>query len=289
RGGQEGGGPGRVRAPAAAVRPQDAPRDRRIAGRPGTAGFLLTSVASQVDDADVRQSVEHQLHPQRGEQEPEHLLGHQHPARVQLAADRRGPAEHHDVEHEHHDEHAHGDAQDGERAGLGRQGDQDHDPGRVEQVGHGQREDGDLHGVPADELVATAGGDAVAAAGGVALAEHHGGRDDQQDDAAGDAERARREVQQPGKQAAEDQQQRGDQGGGGQHLAPDAALGGFRHARGHAEERNQRDLGPDPDQEQQDRVDDEGGVQRSELFHPGTLDHTGPAAERNTPQLTPTG
>src|SRR5215831_14966946 len=81
----------------------------------------------------------------------------------------------------------------------------------------------------------------------------------------------------------------GEQCGGGQHLAPDAALGGFRHARGHAEERNQRDLGPDPDQEQQERVDDEGGVQRFELFHPGTVDHTEPAAERNAPQLTPTG
>ena len=51
-------------------------------------------MASQVDNADVRQSVEHQLHRQRGEQETEHLLGHQHPAGIQLVADRGGKAEH---------------------------------------------------------------------------------------------------------------------------------------------------------------------------------------------------
>ena len=68
-------------------------------------------------------------------------------------------------------------------------------------------------------------------------------------------------------QASEDQQQRGDNGGGGQHLAQDAALGGFRHVRGRVQERHQRDLGPDPDQEQQERVDDEGGIQRFEFFH----------------------
>jgi hypothetical protein len=96
-------------------------------------------------------------------------------------------------------------------------------------------------------------------------------------------------VQQPGEYAAEDQQQRGDQGGGGQHLAQDAALGGFRHAGGHLEERHQRDLGPDPDQEQQEGVDDEGGVQRFELFHLG--DSRSPVARRGTehPQLTPSG
>ena len=48
---------------------------------------------SQVDHTDVGQSVEHQLHPERGQQETEYLLGDQHPARVQLAADLYCPAE----------------------------------------------------------------------------------------------------------------------------------------------------------------------------------------------------
>jgi hypothetical protein len=131
------------------------------------------------------------LYPQRSQQEAEHLLGHQHPARVQLAADLHRPAEDHDVEHEHGDQHADGDREHRDRACLGRQGDQDDDPGRVEQVGHGQREDGDLHGVPALDRV-------VAAAAGL-MAEHHGHRDDQQDDAARDAQGTRREAQQPGR------------------------------------------------------------------------------------------
>src|SRR6478736_5027591 len=46
-----------------------------------------------------------------------------------------------------------------------------------------------------------------------------------------------------------------------------AALGIFRHVRGRLQERHQRDLGPDPDQQQQERVDDEGGIQRFEIFH----------------------
>jgi hypothetical protein len=102
----------------------------------------------------------------------------------------------------------------------------------------------------------------------VALAEHHGDRDDEQDDPARDAQRARREVQQPGQHAAEDEQEDGDRGGGGQHLAQDAALGHLGHPGGHLEERHQRDLGSDSDQEQQERVDDEGDVQRLE-FHSG--------------------
>jgi hypothetical protein len=40
------------------------------------------SVAGQVDHSDVGQSVEHELHGERGEQEAEYLLGHQHPAGV---------------------------------------------------------------------------------------------------------------------------------------------------------------------------------------------------------------
>ena len=36
--GQEGLGAGRIRAPGPAVRPHDAPRYRRVAGRPGTTG-----------------------------------------------------------------------------------------------------------------------------------------------------------------------------------------------------------------------------------------------------------
>src|SRR5215471_10357341 len=116
-----------------------------------------------------------------------------------------------------------------------------------------------------------ASADRVTAAVAVPRAEHHGDRDDHQDDAAGDAQRAGREVEQPGEQAAEDQQERGDRGGGGQHLAQDAALGGLRHAGGHVEERHQCDLGPHADQQRQERVDDEGDVQRFELQHPGEL------------------
>jgi hypothetical protein len=84
---------------------------------------------------------------------------------------------------------------------------------------------------------------------------------------AGDPERTRREVQQPGQQSAEDQQEDGDRGGGGQHLAEDAALGGLWHLLSGLEERHQRDLWPDADQEQQERVDDEGGVERFEVLH----------------------
>ena len=94
-------------------------------------------------------------------------------------------------------------------------GDQDDDPGWVEQVGHGQGEDSHFHRVAFFGL--------VTAAVPVLLPEHHGDRDDEKDDAAGDAESARGEVQQPGQQAAEDQQQHGNDGGGGQHLAHDAA------------------------------------------------------------------
>jgi hypothetical protein len=103
------------------------------------------------------------------------------------------------------------------------------------------------------------------------LAEHHSDRDDQQDDAASDAQGARREVQQPGEQAAENQEQRGDHGGSGQHFAQDPPLGVFGHIRGHIKERHERDLGSDADQEQQERVDDEGSVERFEFLHPGPV------------------
>jgi len=98
------------------------------------------------------------------------------------------------------------------------------------------------------------------------VAEHHADRDEQQDDAARDAQRTRREVQQPGQQATEDQPERGDTGGRGQHLAQDTALGGLRHAGGRVQEWHQRDLGSDADQEQQESVDDEGGIQRFDSF-----------------------
>jgi hypothetical protein len=132
-------------------------------------------------------------------------------------------------------------------------------PAGFEQVGYGQRGGGNLHRVPALDQVSLA----VA----VLLAEHHGARDDQQDDPAGYAECAGREVQQPGQQAAEDQQEHGDRGRGNQHLAQDLALDRFGHVGGDREEGHQRDLGPDPDQEEQERVDDEGGVQRFEIMH----------------------
>ena len=99
----------------------------------GTAGRSVTG--SQVDHTDVGQPVEHQLHPERCEQETEHLLGDEHPARIQLAADLYCPAEDGDVEREHRDKHADTDSEHGDRAGLCRQGDEDDDPGRVEQVG----------------------------------------------------------------------------------------------------------------------------------------------------------
>src|ERR1035441_9166533 len=61
----------------------------------------MESVRGQVDHADIRQPGEHQLHRECGEQEAEHLLGHQHPARIQVAADVSGPAEHRHVDGEH--------------------------------------------------------------------------------------------------------------------------------------------------------------------------------------------
>jgi hypothetical protein len=74
-------------------------------------------------------------------------------------------------------------------------------------------------------------------------------------------------MQQPGQQAAEDQQERGDNGGGGQHLAQDPALDCLWHGCGRLQERHQRNLGSDSDQQQQERIDDEGGVQRFEVLH----------------------
>ena len=103
----------------------------------------------------------------------------------------------------------------------------------------------------------------------VVLPEDHGDRDDEQDDPAGHAQGAGGEVQQPGQQAAEDQQGHGDGGGRDQHLAQDAALGGLRHLPGCLEERHQRDFGADSDQQQQEGIDNEGGVQRFQ-FHPGS-------------------
>jgi hypothetical protein len=151
---------------------------------------VCSVTGSQVDHADVGQSVEHQLHPERSQQETEHLLGDQHPARVQLAADLHCPAEDGDIERENGDKHTDGYGEHRDRTGLCRQGDQDDDPGRVEQVGHGQREDSDLRRVPAFYRM-------VAAASGL-MAKHHGYSDDQQDDAASYAQRTRREMQQPG-------------------------------------------------------------------------------------------
>src|SRR5215468_7955257 len=87
----------------------------------------------QVDHADVGQSVEHQLHPERSQQETEHLLGDQHPARIQLAGDLHREPEHHDVDREDHQEYAEGDREHRDGTGLRRQGDQDDDPRRVEQ------------------------------------------------------------------------------------------------------------------------------------------------------------
>jgi hypothetical protein len=74
-------------------------------------------------------------------------------------------------------------------------------------------------------------------------------------------------MQQPGQQASEDQQEHRDNGGGGQHLAQDPALDCLRHGRGCLQERHQRDLRTDPDQQQQERIDDECSVQRFEVLH----------------------
>ena len=62
-----------------------------------------------MDHADIGQAVEHQLDPERGQQKTEYLLGDQHPARVQLAADLHRPAEDDHVEHQYRDEYANGD------------------------------------------------------------------------------------------------------------------------------------------------------------------------------------
>jgi hypothetical protein len=51
-------------------------------------------------------------------------------------------------------------------------------------------------------------------------------------------------------------------------LAQDAALGCLRHLLGRLEERDQRDLGSDADQEQQKEVDYEGSVQVSKSIIP---------------------
>lgn len=155
------------------------PVDLWLGTRPGPAS-RFRSVASEVYDPDICQAVECELHRQRGEQEAEYLLGHQHPACVHVIADLDGPPEDGDVQGKYDDQDAHHDGEHRYRACLGRGGDEDDDAGRVEQVGDCEREDGSLHRVPV--LVPRA------AAVPAILPEHHSDRDDQQDDAAGDAQ-----------------------------------------------------------------------------------------------------
>src|SRR6202011_789316 len=96
-------------------------------------------------------------------------------------------------EYEYHDQDADDDGDDRDRGGFCRGGDQDDDPGRVEQIGHGEREDGDLHRV----LVFGR----VAVAVPVARPEDHGDRDDEQEVRAGDRRGGGGEVQQRGQHA----------------------------------------------------------------------------------------
>jgi hypothetical protein len=63
----------------------------------------------------------------------------------------------------------------------------------------------------------------------------------------------------------------GDRAGGDHHLAQHPALDRLRHVRRSSEKGHQRDLGPDADQEQQERVDNEGGVQRFQITHHGSI------------------
>ena len=77
------------------------------------AGLAVRSVRDRPDDPDRGQAVEHQLHGDCGDQEPEDLLGDQHAAFVELLADPVRPAEHQHVDEQ--DEHQ--DAElDGEHA-----------------------------------------------------------------------------------------------------------------------------------------------------------------------------
>ena len=65
------------------------------------------------------------------------------------------------------------------------------------------------------------------------------------------------------------------------------ALDCLWHGRGRLQEWHQCDLGTDPDQQQQERIDDEGGVQRFEVFHrapPSMLG--GPSLAINNPHRT---
>src|ERR1700685_2498856 len=72
-------------------------------------------------------------------------------------------------------------------------------------------------------------------------------------------------MEEPRQQAAKDEQEDRDPAGRREHLSGDAALGRLVHAISHVEERHQRDLWADADEQEQKTVDDDGGVDRREL------------------------
>jgi hypothetical protein len=100
--------------------------------------------------------------------------------------------------------------------------------------------------------------------------EHHPHREHEQDHAAGDRQRPDREVQQRAQQFAQHHQHDGHCGRRGQHLALHLPLGGRVKGSGDFQERDQRELRADADQQYQERVDRTGSGDRC-LIHPPSV------------------
>jgi len=64
-----------------------------------------SSVAREVDNAEVVKPVECELDGKRGQKEPEDLFGHEHPAGVEVVAHSVRPPKHDHVKSDYHQEH----------------------------------------------------------------------------------------------------------------------------------------------------------------------------------------
>jgi hypothetical protein len=122
-------------------------------------------MTGEVDDASVVEPVEYELDPDGGEQEVEHLLGDERAALVEVAADPVCPTEHAEVDGDDRCEQTEHDAELGPRAGLCRQGDDGHDPDRIQEIWDRQREHGQYQGVTADEAIRGTNGDKLPGVG----------------------------------------------------------------------------------------------------------------------------
>ena len=178
------------------------------------------------------------------------------PVLVQLLAHPVRPAEHHHIQQQHEHQDAERHSEDAERRRLGGDRHEADDAHRVEQIGHGQRELRELHRVFPGGAMAVAGG----------WPEHHPHRQHEQDHATGDGQGSDREVQQHAQQLAQHHEHDGHRRRCGQHLALDPPLG--RQVKGSRDfqERDQRELRPDTDQQDQEGVDRTGSGDRG-LIH----------------------